>query len=93
MNINALSKYKVKYKSEMCYNMPSYEELNNWKTETSRWTRNVDGYKLIEWLSFDLKDKRVLEFDIENNKIHIGYFEPTTGETSDFWYEIIKEIK
>lgn len=85
MNICAYGYYRVNINYKWC-SRDEYDYelrqpiLNNYKDKKSI---QMNGRELIELISTYLKDKYIVDFVCEEDKIFISEFNPFTGETND----------
>ena len=95
MRIYSIGRYQINCESKITYNLPTYDEPNNWYTEVKRKQQTVNGDKLLalikSWL--DLPNKSNLyELHIDDNSVLVEEFNPYIGETSEWLYKIT-EVK
>lgn len=80
MNIDCYSNYKVSYTCNYCYT----NEYGDFSDGNVMWDKEIDGIELTELIIRLMKDPDFQSINSDDEHIHISYFDPCTGETSDF---------
>lgn len=88
MNISVYARYKIKCKGKFSYNTPFFECENNWHTEHVRWQITLEGGEIMKMIAADLNDSYCDEFHTENNSFYFSFYNPSTGECSNYTYTI-----
>ena len=84
LDIDIFTDYKVKFTFEGSHKVGDNEFE---KEEYKRIVRKTGG-ELIEWIINLCKDEWFMRIRADRYNVHIEQFNPNTGETSDYKFEI-----
>lgn len=92
MNICAFGKYKITIKGSYSYQ----NEDGDFITKDVNQEFCEDGCLLINRIKKELADTELIDFGVKGNKFYFEYFNPLSGEGSDYEWtieEILEECK
>ena len=92
MNINIYQTYRIRRQIKSAFideensipNDISFKNLN--LTDE----KNIHGGELLEYLVGLLNDEDISEFEVKENKIKIVHFNPSNGEGSETYIEVVE---
>jgi len=76
--------YKVEYLCKYCY----LNEDRDFVDREVKQSYSIDGGQLMETIAKLLLSKECVDLSIIDNQIFISHFDPFSGETSDYIFEI-----
>lgn len=93
MNISIYNKYKIKCENTYTYEDFDYEDLQE-RTDNSEY--EMDGGEFVEKIlapQFNARNFSEVNFNSECNIITIEFFDPMTGHTAYYRYELTEVPK